>query len=146
MRDGIRCVKVKQGVEDLPKVYGDIDSIKNHLSLFGVSEVLDLIDPTKKRVDLLRKKAKMEIVASPETKFLVIFAIAGHGMQMDGRQIAVVNEFDKRTGHYKKWNVEHDIRLIAERNRNVYVMGLFACCREIFNAQRHTGYFGGTEL
>jgi len=73
-------VQVKQGVDDLIKVYGDIDTIRTHLELFGVSEVVELIDPTKKKVDLERKNVKLDITAHPEKKFLIIFAIAGHGM------------------------------------------------------------------
>jgi len=62
---------------------------------------------------------------------------------MDGRQIAIVNE-QKEEWSLQEVAVEHDIREIARKNRNVYVIGLFACCREIFNSQKHRGYFGGT--
>ena len=66
-------------------------------------------------------------------------------MQMDGRQTVLINEFDHKTGFYKMWGIEANIRLLAKNNTNAYIIGLMACCREIFNTQRHCGLFGGTE-
>ena len=34
---------------------------------------------------------------------------------------------------------------MAKDNTNAYIIGLMACCREIFSTQRHCGLFGGTE-
>ena len=65
---------------------------------------------------------------------------------MDGRQVAVINSYNKNTTHYHLWGVEHDIRELASKNKNAYLMGVFACCREIFNSQTHRGYFGGSLL
>ena len=67
-------------------------------------------------------------------------------MQMDGKQMAVVNSYDKRTTHYKLWPAEADIRDRAKYNKNAYLVGIFACCREIFNSKTHRGYLGGSEL
>ena len=74
-----------------------------------------------------------------------MFALAGHGIQLDGRQTILINEFDKRSGFYKMWSIETNIRNWASRNTNTYIIGLFACCREIFSTKRHCGLFGGTE-
>ena len=42
-------------------------------------------EPTKKQVNAVRKDLKLRFRASPDETFLIVFAIAGHGMQMDGR-------------------------------------------------------------
>ena len=65
---------------------------------------------------------------------------------MEGKQVVVVDEFDKKTTFYKIWAVEHDIRDSSKKMKNTYTIGLFACCREIFSNQNHRGYIGGTIL
>ena len=65
-------------------------------------------------------------------------------MQMDGEQVLVINEFNKRTGFYQIWNAEADIRTMAKKHPNTFSVGIFACCREIFSTTRHCGLFGGT--
>ena len=104
-----RGIRVVQGVDDLTSVYGDTETIKTHLELFGVSECYDMIDPTKARVSEVMKDVKEDIKVNPDQQFLIIVTVAGHGMQLDGRQITVINEHDKKFGFYKKWVVEHDI-------------------------------------
>ena len=83
--------------------------------------------------------------ASPDKKFLLIYALAGHGMQMDGRQVVLINTYDKKTGFYRIWGIETDIRNLAKNNSNAYLICLLACCREIFSTQKHFGLFGGSE-
>ena len=43
------------------------------------------------------------------------------------------------------WVIETTIRTIARDNRNSYQIGLFACCREIYNPLNHVGLFSGTK-
>ena len=66
-------------------------------------------------------------------------------MSVNGRQVLLVNSFDKKIAFYRMWGVENDIRNSAKNNRNSYSVALFACCREIHSTQRHTGLFGGSE-
>ena len=75
-----------------------------------------------------------------------MYVFACHGIQMDGRQMVVINAYDKRTTFYKMVPAEHDIREGAKKNKNAFYIGTFACCREIFNPNRHRDYFGGTEI
>ena len=65
---------------------------------------------------------------------------------MDGKQMAVVNDWEKRTEYYKMWPAEADIRDRAAKYKNAYFLGYFACCREIFNPKTHRDLFGGTEI
>ena len=66
-------------------------------------------------------------------------------MQVNGRQVLLVNDFDKKTAFYRMWGVENDIRTLAKNNSNSYSVALFACCREIHSTQKHSGLFGGSE-
>ena len=34
---------------------------------------------------------------------------------------------------------------MAKKFSNTYLVGIFACCRELFSATKHCGYFGGTK-
>ena len=65
---------------------------------------------------------------------------------MDGRQMAVINDWVKKTSFYKMWPAEADIRDGARKCSNGYFIGFFACCREIFNPKRHRDLIGGTEI
>ena len=100
--------------------------------------------PTFKRVFKVRTGIAKRLKASPDNTFLLVYALAGHGMQMEGRQIVLINQYDSKTGFYKLWGIEADIRRLATANTNAYIIGLFACCREIFSGTKHCGLFGGT--
>ena len=63
---------------------------------------------------------------------------AGHGMQKDGLQVIVVNEFDKQNCFYKLYQAEMWIRKLSDEFNNCYFVSLFACCREIFRFNKHT--------
>ena len=87
--------------------------------------------PTYKRVFKVRTGIAKRLKASPDKTFLLLYALAGHGIQLDGRQVVLINTFDKKTGFYRIWGIEAEIRKYAKDNANAYVIGLMACCREI---------------
>ena len=146
-----RGVKIEQGVNNLDKCKDDIDLIRKCLAKYGIIDMgrndSYLLDdtPTYNRVFKVRTSIKKRIKKTPDNTFVLVFALAGHGMQMDGRQIVLINQYDKKTRFYKLWSIEADIRGMAKNNTNAYVIGLFACCREIFNNQKHCNLFGGTQ-
>ena len=49
---------------------------------------------------------KKRIKAEPKKNFLVLYVIAGHGMNQNGKQIVMLNEFNKSGGFYKAWGAE----------------------------------------
>ena len=110
-------------------------------NLFGIGgrDVKDLKDPSYKKVSKVRKDIRVGIRERPDQRHLVIYVLACHGMQADGRQNAVVNSHNKRTSFYQLWNTEHDVRDSARLFKNGYFVALAACCREIFNATKHRG-------
>ena len=79
------------------------------------------------------------------TKFLIVYVIAGHGITSSGKQMVVLNQFDKSTRFYKMWGIEGIIRSITSMFKNTYVIAFFACCREIYDEDRHSGCYTGTD-
>ena len=71
---------------------------------------------------------------------------AGHGMQLNGLQVIVINEFDKVKKFYKLYNAENKIRYFSKKFTNCYFVGIFACCREICDLlNKHTGCISAQE-
>ena len=68
---------------------------------------------------------------TPNEIIFILSVFASHGMIRDGRQVILVNEYDKATGFYKLLGVEENIRMAARMNSNAYYVCIFACCREI---------------
>ena len=133
-----RGVEVIQGVQDLKTCKEDIDRITATLARYGVTDmgkdgIYRLDDsPCYKRVNAVRMNITARVKKSPDLKFLIVFAIAGHGMSVDGRQVVLINEFSPKTGFYKYWGVESEIRSNTKDYPNSYQIRLFACCRKIF--------------
>ena len=74
---------------------------------------------------------------------LVFYAFAGHGMQVDGEQVLLINQLNTKKGFYEWWAAEYDIRRLAKKFPNTYLVAIFACCREIFRPATHCGLVGG---
>ena len=76
----------KQGVDNLSTCKQDIKEIEEIFARYGVTDmgtdkIYQLNDtPSWKRVERARKDIAGRIKRNPEKKFLVVFAIAGHGM------------------------------------------------------------------
>ena len=104
-------------------------------------------DPSFKDIDKLKKQLLKDLKAwkKENKKPLVVYIFASHGIQENGSQGVVVNEFDKKTQYYKIWKVEAMIRLFAKLFPNSYHLSFFACCREVYDPFRHTGCVGGTQ-
>ena len=52
------------------------------------------------------KSIRSRIMSNPEKNYLVIYMLAGHGMISTGKQVMLLNEFNKNTGFYKLWGIE----------------------------------------
>ena len=53
-------------------------------------------------------------------------------MLMEGNQVLVLNEWDKGQGFYRLFQAEKRLRMLADSYENCYVIGIFACCRQIY--------------
>ena len=86
-----RGVKIEQGVKDLPACKLDIDEIRTCVAKYGIIDMGKndryLLDytPTYKTVFNVRTGISKRLQANPDKTFLLLYALAGHGMQMDGR-------------------------------------------------------------
>ena len=65
----------------------------------------------------------------PMERYLIMFLFAGHGLQKDGQQVMLYNEYDPKTRFYKLFRAELKLRIFAEIYQNSYIVGIFACCR-----------------
>ena len=77
--------------------------------------------------------------SQPEEIILALSCFASHGMIFSGRQVILVNEFDSKKGFYKIFGVEENIRMLAQKYPNAYLVVIYACCREIFMVAHHSG-------
>ena len=91
-------LKVKQGVSDLPACKQDIEDVIQAFAYYDIycKPEHRLDEPTKKDVGEATKCIKKAMKASPEKKFFIVWALAGHGIQKEGKQAVVVNTFDEK--------------------------------------------------
>ena len=134
-------------MDDLPATIEDIACAKSCLSHYGITEksakFYELHDPSEKECNAAFKEISKTLQANSEENYLILLFLAGHGMNDSGQQILLINEFAKSTNFYKRLNVEAKVRSLAEMFPNAYFLGFFACCREIYNKERHQGFAKG---
>ena len=75
---------------------------------------------------------KNRVKGDPDTKYLILIVAAGHGMNANGQQVLLLNEFQPNKNFYKWLAIEDYIRTIAKCFPNTYTLAFFACCREIY--------------
>ena len=125
------------------KKYGIVDS--GPINPESEREMYNLQDPTWKHLAQARRHLRKRLINEPKRNFLIFYIFACHGIQVEGKQSVICNEFDKKTRYYHLYGAEHELRLWSSKHSNSYLIGIFACCREIFNKLRHSGCYGGTE-
>ena len=110
--------------------------MKDFLLKFGVKEEnIHLLDnPTEGETRKLYMQILRKLVAgrkkSPQEDYLVIHTFAGHGVQDQGTQWLLHNEYCKARGFYKMFGAENKLRMLAQEFQNSYQIGIFACCRQ----------------
>lgn len=63
---------------------------------------------------------KQGLREKPEERIHIFYILASHGMMKSGRQVVLINEFNKRISFYKLWQIEFNIRDIADLFPNSY--------------------------
>lgn len=111
----------QQAFDDLETVDDDCKKLSECLTQYQIKtkNTYNLGDDPKK---VVVEKALCQISAKirngkkkePMDKFLIIFLFAGHGLQKDGMQAMLYNEYDKSTGFYKLFRAEQKLRSYAE--------------------------------
>lgn len=138
---------VVQAYGDLTAAKPDCDTLRECLEKYGIRNPADIYNldnnPTLKEVTDVCKKIEIRLKAGkfmePPENYLVIFLFAGHGILHDGMQSVLVNEYMNRTKFYKMFRAEAIIRGYAGTYPNSYIIGIFACCRQLYNQNEMTG-------
>ena len=86
----------------------------------GPNDLYVMQDPDQKRIRKVKKSLLTVLKNNPEAKVLIVFVLAGHGMQVSGKQVVLLNEFNASSGFYKFWGIEEQIRSVAELFPNSY--------------------------
>ena len=132
---------------DLPACTEDIEAFKEAMEHYGATDPDDcyvMHNANFKECNTIFRNMQNRIKKNPDTNFLVLYVFAGHGMNVKGQQVLLLNEFDKASNWYKMLNVEAKIRVIAQMNPNSYQLAFFACCREIYDMTYHYGVSKGS--
>ena len=110
----------------------------------GPGDIYKIEDnPSVEHKDAVLLSIKKRLRDSPHKKFLIVFVLAGHGMQQGSRQVLLLNEFKEKSngkGFYKVWGAEADIREIARTFPNSYSIAFFTSSREIIEPKRLNGF------
>ena len=80
----------------------------------GVQNLYQFQDETDmKEIGKMRSALKKRAENNPDRMMAIFYCFAGHGIQSDGQQYLIVNEFVRKFGFYRMWNTEYDIRLMS---------------------------------
>ena len=128
------------------------------LSKFGIKSKDDVYDlsnnPSSQLVQdklrLIGRRLKKGREAKPRENILVVCMFSCHGTLMDGCQSVIFGDFDETPDlfngvkyiprdYYKIIKIEHILRTWSERYLNSYIVGIFACCRQLYNRESMTG-------
>ena len=99
--------ELTQAMGDLPACSKDIETFASAMERYQLNDPQNIYnlsnDPKQaecnKEMIIIMKRIKKY----PDQGFLINFCLAGHGMQKNGMQIVLLNEFDKAERFYKVW-------------------------------------------
>ena len=130
----------RQVYSDLNDVQSDCIKLRQCLVKFEImdQDIYDLSDnPTMQQVgkvfDSISKELRESKKKKPADKHLLVFLFAGHGVLRDGMQFLIYNEYNKREGFYQMLSAEAKLRSWAEIYPQTYIIGIFACCRQLYD-------------
>ena len=138
----MRSGRIKQAMDDLEAPKKDCQIFHEVMQKFPIKEENQffMYDPSSKEMNKLMMDLYKRFRKNKDTNYVLIFVVAGHGMNADGMQVLPLNEFDPNSNWYKMWNLERFIRTFAENCPNTHTMAFCACCREIYDKDSHWGF------
>ena len=77
-------------------------------------DIIDMKNWSKKKCKQAYDQLRKRIAEDRGTNYLVIHVYAGHGIQVDGHQTLLTNEFDTDSKSYKRFFAESCVREIAD--------------------------------
>ena len=96
------------------------------------------MEPKMRDCNNMLKELNRLFKSNPHETVFALFCFACHGMIQDGRQVILVNEYSKVKGFYQFFGAEENMRMASMSFSNAYIVGIFACCREIFLVTEHS--------
>ena len=95
-----------------------------------------IINPSYTKVIEAWKKLERILIEHSNERVLVTYLFSGHGLDFEGIQSVVVNEFDAAKKFYRINKAEDRIKKLALRYKNSFHMVIFSCCREVYSPNR----------
>ena len=126
---------------DLPGIFNDYRQFEMIVKRFGFNsdQFVGLMEPKVKDCNSMITDLNRLLKNNPHETILALFCFASHGMIQDGRQVILVNEYSSAKGFYRFFGAEENMRTTSRTFANAYIVGIFACCREIFLVTQHSG-------
>ena len=141
--------QLKQWYVNLPETKSDMEQFERMVNAYGMAsnektDKLKIIDPKSiKQVMEAQQELVKCLRKKPEEQVFIMYLFASHGGEFEGRQVIVINEFDKNNKFYKLYHSEKVIRLMAKNYSHSYHLCFYACCRENISRTTHTGGLQG---
>ena len=82
---------------------------------------------------------KKMLTANPSRTYIGFVFVSGRGVEKESEQVLLLNEF--KEGFYKLAQIEYNIKFIAKKMKNVYLVGIFSTGKRVFDHHFHTGFF-----
>ena len=125
----------------MDQVEKDVVNFKKCMEKYHIdsNDTSCLINPKSKELQVNVDKIFRLLIngkrAQPPLKILAVMMFAGLGVQYEGMQALLYNEFDKK--RIKVFKAEAKIRSLADAFPNAFIMCIFACDRSVYNFQRN---------
>ena len=58
----------------------------------------------------------------------------------------MLNDYNEKSEFYHLYKIEEHVRTLTNNYKNSYLVAIIACCREIFDPQRHSGMIGALSV
>ena len=120
------CRQFKQFVIDY-----NIANEEDVYSLVHSPKISKFYDTMRQVISRVKEGMRADI---PES-YAVIVLIAGRGIVKDGTLMYALNEFDESTQFYWLVAIEEILKMMSVQLHNAYVIGLFACNRQLYFKQ-----------
>ena len=105
-----REIVLQQCEDDLKEAKDDINVLKACLEKCGTEDFYILDEPSSKEAsdvfEQIHKRVKAGKVGPNRVNYLIIYLFAGHGINKDGMQAFLLNEWYDKERYYTSFNAE----------------------------------------
>ena len=76
---------------------------------------------------------------NPDRTYIGFVFASGRGVEKESEQVLLLNEL--KDGFYKLAQIEYNIKFIAKKRKNAYLVGIFSTGKRVFDHTVHTSFF-----